>query len=202
MIDEIIDHNIIKKNRVKIIQSNGLIIKEFDPVREWIKWLSYEPSFEKEKMMYYDRISIYDLKEKDLKFINEYNKRKKILPIIKKYSENDFTLEEGKIAYDYLTENSLSKLMMDKLTKNEVMEARKKVSIYTKMDYEKEDEMLRKLVEKYDKLSMTDSFAFRILYEDVERKSLKKLKDDIEVEGRKLDSEERKTKILSSRKVI
>lgn len=202
MIDDVINHNIMKNGNVKVIPCKGLIISNFDVVREWIKWLSYEPLFEKEKMDKYSNTSIYDLGEEDLRFINSYNSRKKILPIIKKYSENTFTLEEGKKAYDFLTENSLSKLMLDKLTKEELIDARCKASVYSKMDYEIECCMLDKLVEKYDELSMPDSLTFRVIYEDVERKSLSRLNNNINVDGKEIDNNVRRTQVLANKKMI
>ncbi len=161
-------------NGKKIISKPGMFISgKLNPVDEWIKWLSFEPDFEKEKMNEYSSKGIYNLEENELKFINEYNTRKRILPVLKKYNNNESSMEESKEAFNFLTEHSLIKLMLDKLTMDELKEAREKIRKYSSMTYEEEGKLIDEEILEYDSLSMVDSFAINAAFNDFTKKSLK-----------------------------
>ena len=67
--------------KVKIIHGN--VIGNISPDIEWIKWLSYEPEFEKKRIEYFDSKKISELSYEELEEASRYSRNKILLDCLK-----------------------------------------------------------------------------------------------------------------------
>lgn len=142
----------------------GEQIPGIDSLNEWIKWLSYKPSFEQEKITYISLKTVTDLTVDDLETLLQYKKEEKMTLLFKKYKSNECTADEFMEVYNYMS-NSITDLMLRKLTRSELEAANMELSKFNDFDTEKLDEKVKttKNEEDYNALSMIDSYVVHML---------------------------------------
>lgn len=142
----------------------GEQIPGIDSLKEWIKWLSYKPSFEQEKITSISLKTVTDLTVDDLETLLQYKKEEKMTLLFKKYKSNECTADEFMEVYNYMS-NSITDLMLRKLTRSELEAANMELSKFNDFDTEKLDEKVKtaKNEEDYNALSMIDSYVVHML---------------------------------------
>ncbi len=142
---------------------------------EWIKWLSYEPNFEKKRIEYFDSKKISDLSYEELEEASKYSKNKVFARLIRKYINNECQNEDIIKIYNYFRNESLEKLMLSKLTKEELQYAKEKIIALKNNNPEQLSAKIKEQQqpEIYQKLSMVDSYILHVIsnINDPKRKS-------------------------------
>lgn len=157
--------NIVKNTGTRLgIVIPGEQIPGIDSLNEWIKWLSYKPSFEQEKITSISLKTVTDLTIDDLETLLQYKKEEKMTLLFKKYKSNECTADEFMEVYNYMS-NSITDLMLRKLTSSELEVANMELSKFNDFDTEKLDEKIKttKNEEDYNALSMIDSYVVHML---------------------------------------
>ena len=148
--------NIVKNTGTRLcIVIPGEQIPGIDSLNEWIKWLSYKTSFEQEKITSISLKTVTDLIIDDLETLLQYKKEEKMTLLFKKYKSNECTVDEFMEVYNYMS-NSITDLMLRKLTRSELEAANMELSKFNDFDTEKLDEKVKtaKNEEDYNALSM------------------------------------------------
>lgn len=100
----------------------------FDLHMEWVKWLSYTPEFER------DRINELKTKEEktsdDFIEIGNYYHLKTMEKLFKKYGTKGMKVEEYEKVLYFMEEQSLEDFMESKLTEEEITKAKEKIKEY------------------------------------------------------------------------
>ena len=133
---------------------------------EWYKWLRYESEIEKERVDLINSKNVNEITHKDIEFL----KRQKELPNFKKnldeyFLKHNCNPEISKVVV-MCHENPklLEKIMIDKLTEEELLEAEKKLLNYKQI---KELDILGEIVNNfensYNDLSYVDAFVYHYL---------------------------------------
>ena len=151
------------KDGVKVIPGN--IFGNIMPDLEWLKWLSYEPKFEKERIAYLNSKKVTDLSYEELKEISTYKRNKIMAKLFKIYGTNKCKEEEYMLVYDYMVNESIEELMLSKLTKEELQYAKKEIIRLSKIPKEELNAKITKerTKENYPKLSMVDSYILHVI---------------------------------------
>ena len=132
---------------------------------EWIKWLSYMPEIYTKKKGELESKSDYELSVANLRQIKKYNERERLLPLFKNYYDDKCIIPYYRQILSYIKNNSIEDLMLEKLDKEQLQLANKKISDFDKYSREEIERKIKiyEQKENYDKLSMIDSFVFHIL---------------------------------------
>ena len=147
----------------KIIPGNT--IGNVSPIIEWIKWLSYEPEFEKKRIEYLDSKKRSELSYEEIDEAANYNRNKIFAELFKIYGTSEGSNEDYMRVYDYMCNESIEELMLKKLTSEELKYAKEEITRLSKVSKEQlsakvKEEQRR---EKYEQLSMVDSYILHII---------------------------------------
>ena len=145
---EKINHNNIK-------EKNGL--GTIDSASEWLKWLSYEPCFEKNKIKEIERKKAKDLSIDELHELITYKERLEMKKLIINYQDDKCNDEELLKVYNYINK-PIDNIVLDKLTKEELEQVKQKMNSINKLT---KDE-LKQMKDNYDKLNMIDSYIIHL----------------------------------------
>lgn len=170
-----------KLNGGKLIRGN--IMRNVNPLIEWIKWLSYNPVHEQEKINYIYSKRVEDLSIDELKEIIKYKERNRMAQLFVKYNNGECSEEEFMEVYDYM-DNSITDLMMDKLSSEELSYAKDEILRLSSIS---QNEVMAKIKEEqkeevYMNLSMVDSYILHIISNINYRKSLSNLNMKIQAQ--------------------
>ena len=102
----------------KIVHGN--VIGNVSPDIEWIKWLSYEPEFEKKRIEYFDSKKVSELSYEELEEASSYSRNKIFARLFKIYGTSECSEEDYMKVYDYMCNESIEELMLRKLTSEEL----------------------------------------------------------------------------------
>ena len=135
------------------------------PDIEWIKWLSYEPEFEKKRIEYLDSKKLSELSYEELKEASIYSRNKIFARLFQIYGTKECSLENYMKIYDFMCQESIEKFMISKLTPEELQYAKQEISRLCKVSKE---ELRAKVIEEkkpenYEKLSMVDAYILHII---------------------------------------
>ena len=161
-----------------------------NPHPEWLKWLSYIPEFEKNKLEELKSKKVEDLEIEELEFLLKYKENKKMAKLFEIIINSKGTKEEELEVYDYKKSHSINDLMLSKLTKEELEYVKEKITEYIN-NFSKEE--IREKVENeikdevYKDLSMVDSYILSSLARENYRTSLLELDKQIEIAHRQND---------------
>lgn len=170
-----------KLNGGKLIKGN--IMRNVNPLIEWIKWLSYNPLHEQEKINYIYSKRVEDLSIDELKEIIKYKERNHMAQLFIKYNNGECSEEEYMEVYDYM-DKSITELMMDKLSSEELSYAKEEI---LRLSAISQNEVMAKIKEEqkeevYMNLSMVDSYILHIISDINYRKSLSNLNRKIQAQ--------------------
>lgn len=144
---------------------HGKMIGNVSPYIEWIKWLSYTPDFQEEKIQELNNKVVKDLSLAEVSELREYLEQKRMLNLFKIYGSTVITKDEYMEVYDYMCLKSIDKLMISKLSKNELEYAKQEIMRLKELP---ENELSKKIEndtkeEIYLKLSMVESYIIHIV---------------------------------------
>ena len=166
----------------KIIPGNT--IGNVSPIIEWIKWLSYEPEFEKKRIEYLDSKKRSELSYEEIEEATNYNRNKNFAELFMVYGTSECSQEDYMRVYDYMCNESIEELMLKKLTSEELKYAKEEITRLSKVSKEQlsakvKEEQRR---EKYEQLSMVDSYILHIISDINYVRSLPDLNKKIEAQ--------------------
>lgn len=173
---------IMAGNGAKII--HGENIGNVDPYIEWIKWLSYIPEFEKKRIEYFDSKKISELTYEELEEASRYSRNKIFARLFKIYGTSECSEEDYMKVYDYMCSESIEKLMLSKLTSEELRYAKQEINKLSKVSKEQIRTKLNEeqKPEKYEQLSMVDSYILHVISKINFARSLAELDSNIEAQ--------------------
>lgn len=146
----------------------------------WLKWLDYEPEFEKELLKTLSSKNTSTLTLEELQILTKYQERMRILQLIKKY-ETDISFNEYMEANTYLQTKSIEELMLDKLSQEEKEYAKLELKRLSKLPYEELDKKINEMISANcsENLSMVDSYILHKISEVGFRRSMHRLNSKI-----------------------
>ena len=149
--------------KAKMIRGN--IVSNISPDVEWLKWLSYEPEFEKRRIEYLNSKTNSKLSDEELKEVNKYRKNKLFAKLFKIYGTSKCSEKEYMMVYDYMCTESINNLMISKLTSCELQYAKNEINRLSKIPKEELDKKITReeKTEIYKQLSMVDSYIFHFI---------------------------------------
>lgn len=170
-----------KSSGGKLIRGN--VMRSVNPLIEWIKWLSYNPVHEQDKINYIYSKRVEDLSIDELKEILKYKERNRMSQLFIKYNKGECSEEEYMEVYHYMGK-SITDLMMDKLNSEELTYAKEEI---LRLSAIPQNEVLAKIKEEqkeevYMSLSMVDSYILHIISGINYRKSLPNLDRKIQAQ--------------------
>ncbi len=155
------------------INIRGNVLGSINPLIEWIRWLSYVPSFMKERIDYIYSKNIRDLSVAELKELTSYQEERRMQELFLKYKNGKCNPDEYMEVYDYMG-NSVKNIMLRKLTKEELDHADEEIK---RLNTLSKPEILTKLKnesseETYNNLSMVDTYILHVVSNDFLQKNL------------------------------
>ena len=149
--------------KCKII--HGDLLGTISPDMEWLKWLSYESEFEKKRIEYFDSKKVSELSLEELEEASIYSRNKFFSRLFKLYGTKECSEEDYARVYNYMCNESIEKLMLSKLTSEELQYAKQEIMRLIKIS---EEELSAKIEEeqkpeKYNQLSMVDSYILHLI---------------------------------------
>lgn len=168
--------------KVKIIHGN--VIGNISPDIEWIKWLSYEPEFEKKRIEYFDSKKISELSYEELEEASRYSRNKIFARLFKIYGTSECSEEDYMKVYDYMCNESIEKLMLSKLTSEELRYAKQEITRLSEVSKEQLSAKVNEeqKPERYEQLSMVDSYILHIISDIDYARSISSLNRKIEAQ--------------------
>ena len=150
-------------SQVKFIYGN--VFGNIPPIIEWIKWLSYEPEFEKNRIEHLNSKGINNLSYEEINELNYYMKRKRMAQLFKKYDNMECSKEEYMEVYSYMSNESIINLMLDKLTIQEIKYANEEITRLRELSNEDLSQKIRIESQKdnYLNLSMVNAYILHII---------------------------------------
>ena len=159
-IDVILAREMAKGN-CKIERGN--VLGNVVPSMEWSKWLSYEPDFEKKRIEELETKK--ELSYEETNELNLYKRNKLFAKLFKLYNANKCEPQDYMSVYNFMGKESIEKLMISKLTKEELTYAKEEIDRLSKLP---NNELNAKINEEkqsqvYKNLSMVDSYILHII---------------------------------------
>ena len=150
-------------SQVKFIYGN--VFGNIPPIIEWIKWLSYEPEFEKNRIEHLNSKGSNNLSYEELNELDHYMKRKRMAQLFKKYDNMECSKEEYMEVYSYMSNESIITLMLDKLTIQEIKYANEEITRLRELSNEDLSQKIRTESQKdnYLNLSMVNAYILHII---------------------------------------
>ena len=174
--------NMLASSNAKIIP--GEVIGNINPYIEWIKWLSYIPEFQRERLQILNSKIVEDISLDELDEIREYKYQTRMLNLLKKYGTSDISKEEYREVYEFMANHSIDDLMLSKLSIEEIRYATEQIKNFSQLSNE---ELRRKVKEEqkednYKKLSMLNSYILHIISRFDFTRNIAKLNSEIEAQ--------------------
>ena len=141
----------------------GKTIVDVSPDIEWLKWLSYEPEFEKNRIEYFDSKKVSELSLEELAEASRYIKNRAFAELFKIYGTSECSKEDYMKVYEYMCNESIEELMISKLTLEELQYARQEITRLSKIPSDQLSCIIKEEQEKYEQLSMVDSYILHII---------------------------------------
>ena len=179
--NKIISNEIVKTDKnTKLL--HGRVMGEVLPTDEWLKWLSYEPEFEKKRIEYLNSKRESELTIDELEEINQYNKNKLFAKLFKVYGTSECSEEDYIKVNDFMCSESIKNIMLSKLSVEELQYAKQEI---TRLSELPKEELKAKVneeqkLEKYKQLSMVDSYILHIIFNINFARSMNDLSKEIE----------------------
>lgn len=181
-LNRIIVNEMAQANK-KAILLHGHIMGEVLPHIEWLKWLSYEPEFEKKRIEYLNSQNESELTIEELEELAKYNKNKLFAKLFKVYGTNECSFDDYLRVYEFMCKESIKKLMLSKLTADELQYAKQEINRLSELSKEQLSSKVKEeqKLEKYTQLSMVDSYILHMIYNIDFARSMNNLSKEIEM---------------------
>lgn len=134
-----------------------------DKVRQALKLLSFNSDTENERINEVAKKLPSNITKEDIEYFNRYKNIQKYLEILVKYKQqNNLTREDWEILNECLYEN-LEKIILDKLSKEELLKLKEKLNEYCKTSMERLKIIILEYEKKYDDLNLQDASIYYFL---------------------------------------
>lgn len=139
---------------------HGNVMGNISPDIEWLKWLSYEPKFEQERIEYLNSKKVGELSFEEIQEASTYKKNQHFAKLFKIYGTKECSCECYMKVYDYMCTESIEKLMLSKLSSDELQYARGEILRLSEIPCEQLNAKVKEEQKKenYENLSMVDSY--------------------------------------------
>ena len=177
------DREIVKMNSSS---KKGTFIKRISGMNiylECMKWLKYIPEFQKNKIDKLNKKVVSDLTLEELDEIVSYKEQERMLELFKIYDTDKISEDEYMEVYDYMMDDMMvEKLMLNKLTKEELEYAKEQIKNLKTLDKKVLRNKIKDEVkeENYNNLSMVDSYILHIISKIDLRRSINELNNKIQ----------------------
>lgn len=141
----------------------GKAIVNVSPDIEWLKWLSYEPEFEKNRIEYFDSKKVSELSLEELAEASRYIRNRVFAELFKIYGTSECSKEDYMKVYKYMRNESIEELMISKLTLEELQYARQEITRLSKIPSDELSCIIKEKQGKYEQLSIVDSYILHII---------------------------------------
>lgn len=187
--------NMMSEVGCKVITGN--VAGNISPDIEWIKWLNYEPEFERDRINYLENKKVSELSSQDLCEIIGYRKNKEFAELFKQYYSGKVSKKDYMRIYDFMSNESIDDLMLSKLSHEELLYAKEEIFKLSRIPKEELSEKVHEeqKEEVYENLSMVDSYILHQVSNINFARSLVELNEKIDAQ---LKSNE-KMRIMSMR---
>lgn len=145
----------------------------------WLRWLDYEPKFEKDLIQNLSYKDISALSLEELQILTKYQERKKISQLIRKYETDDINFDEYLEVNTYLESESIEELMLDKLSKEEKEYAKLEIERLKQLKYEELDKKVDVMIGNFENLSIVDSYILHEISKVDFKRSISRLNSTI-----------------------
>lgn len=190
--------NMMSEVGCKVVTGN--VVGNISPDIEWIKWLNYEPAFEVEKIKNLESKKVYDLSSGELEEVIKYRRNKEFAILFKQYCSGDISKGNYMRVYDFMNSESIDKLMLSKLTREELIYVKEEIFRLSNISSEelstKVSEGQRE--EVYNSLSMVDSYILHQISNINFARSLEELNRMIDTQLKANDEMRAKSLIYAS----
>lgn len=132
---------------------------------EWLKWLSYVPTFQKTRIEELSSKMVENLSFHEVQEVYEYKNQVRMLDLFQKYGTGVISREEYLEVYDFMVNNSIHNFMLSKLSLEEIDYAKGQIQYFSDVS----EEVLNQKVEEewkdgnYEKLSMVDAYILHVI---------------------------------------
>ncbi len=147
---------------------------------------------------------VEELTLEDLDEIRAYKSQIRMLDLFKIYGTSEISKKEYIEIYDFMVNQSIDELMLNKLTSEELRYAKDQIQYFSQIP----NEELRKKVneeqkaDNYEKLSMVDSYVLHIISRVDFARNMTKLNREIEAQLRENDAMRQRSLYFSSNPYI
>ena len=131
------------------------------PHVQWLKWLNYVPDFQKDRLDFINCKALSNLNLADSIFLQEMEKNNELIKLFDRFSSGECSVQDRIDVMKYVeSDGKLEKLMLSKLTFEELSDVKQKISLL-RQNSEFLESMLYVMwdVNIYSELSMVDSFV-------------------------------------------
>lgn len=167
---------------VKIIYNKRIRNNEFYLNNlEWIKWLSYVPDKHLKRIKDLEEKDVSNLSLEEINEIREYKYEMRMVDLFKKYDTMEISKSEYMEVYNFMVNKSIDKLMLSKLSSEELKKARDKIKYYGQVS----SDILSKKIEEeqktdvYNNLSMVDAYVLHVISKINFVRNMKKLEGEL-----------------------
>lgn len=180
--------NMLASSGAKII--HGEFMGNVDSYKEWIKWLSYVPEFQKVRIQELNSKPVEELTLEELDEIRSYNSQIRMLELFKRYGTSKISQDEYMEVYDFMVNQSIDELMLSKLSSKELKYAKAQIQHLSQISSEELREKVseEQKEENYATLSMVDSYILHIVSRVNFARSMTKLNSEIASQLRRNDA--------------
>ncbi len=145
--------------------THGNVMGNIHPINEYIKWLSYEPEFEKERLDELNNHLAKDLSLEELKELHKLRVHKELAELFKLYGQKSISKENYLRIYNFMHGESIEEIMLSKLTLEELRDAKKELE---ELKQHSKNEIEKKIKEEkepttYSSLPMKDAYILHCL---------------------------------------
>ena len=138
-----------------------------DKVIQALKILSFDSDVEKEAIMSFTKKSPLNMTKEDIEHFNRYKNKKTYIEILVKYKQHKNLTDEEWIILDECLYENLEKIILDKLSKNELLKLKETLNKYYKTSMESLKPTILEYEQNYDNLSLLDTaiyYYFSLFY--------------------------------------
>ncbi len=163
---------------------HGMVTGNVPPIIEWIKWLSYEPEFEKKRIKYFGSKKASELSYEEREEASRYSRNKIFAKLFKIYGTSECSKEDYMKVYDYMCNESIKELMLSKLTTEELQYAKQEITRLSKVSKEQLSAKVKEeqKPENYTQLSMVDSYILHLISDIDYARSISDLDREIDAQ--------------------
>lgn len=161
---------------VEIVRMDGM-----EPYLECKKWLNYIPDFQKKRMDYLNNKKVSELSLDEIEEIRNYKYEEMMSNLFKIYKTKKISKENYIKVFDYMESDEIEKVMLRKLTKEELIFCKDKINTLIKKDNNELRKIIKEQQKDYKNLSMIDSYILNVISQIDFKRDMIKLDETIKL---------------------